>query len=150
MPFGRGLPSREAQVLKDLILSVCLSRFYSRFPLWHMDRLQTQMPFGLFPECPKGGPATLKDSGLWARFRGPTFFVTFSIFEQKISACSGGPQKSFEMKLFLANLAGFSIRKRSSRGRHAPRVQSSTDIYCVLRQSTKSKVPNSKSIDFPS
>ena len=117
---------REAQVLKDLRLRVCVSRFWPRFALWHMDRPHTQMPFGLFPECPKGGPATLKDSSLWSRFRGPTFFVTFSIFEQKISACSGGPQSSFEMQLFLANLAGFSIRKRSSRGRHAPRVQSSS------------------------
>ena len=81
-----------------------------------MDRLQTQMPFGLFPECPKGGPATLKDSSLWSRFRGPTFFDYFSIFEQKISACSGGPQSSIEMQLFLAFLLASRLGSSLSGG----------------------------------
>ena len=53
--------------------------------------------------------------------RGPPFFITFSIFVHLKSACSGGPQSSIEIQLSLANLAGFSIRKSPSRGRHAPR-----------------------------
>ena len=65
----------------------------------------------------KKGPATFElERNCELHFRDPLFSITFSIFEQKISACSGGPQSSIEMQLFLANFVGFSIGKSLSGG----------------------------------
>ena len=56
---------------------------------------------GVFPPCdPPKFLASFKH--LWARSRGPSFFLFFLSFAHLKSACSGGPQSSIEIELLLA------------------------------------------------
>ena len=65
----------------------------------------------------KKGPATFElERNCELDFRDPLFSITFSIFEQKISACSGGPQSSIEMQLFLAFLLASRLGSSLSGG----------------------------------
>ena len=58
-PLKGGLPSRDPQILKSLILSVCLSRFSDKFTEWHLHRGQTQILLGVLEGASKEGPKSL-------------------------------------------------------------------------------------------
>ena len=89
LPPERGLPSRERQILKSLILFVCLlsvrifreiSREYKR----RLHRLYSRLIFG----SPKTDPASLSFKSGWSLHRGPKIFVFFSFLVHSKSACS--------------------------------------------------------------
>ena len=105
----RGLPRSSATLLIDLVcvcVCVCLcvrdlAEIYRRAsaPASNADT------FGVLPRGFGEGPEKKTLRHAIKTFPGPVFLATFSLFEQKISACSGGHQSSIEMQLFLANFA---------------------------------------------
>ena len=119
LPPERGLPSREAQILKNLVLSgwmlVCPD--FGRYLPNSIWTGPTCFYKALIFRVSKKGPATFElERNCELDFRDPLFSITFSIFEQKISACSGGPQSSIEMQLFLAFLLASRLGSSLSGG----------------------------------
>ena len=134
-PLKGGLPGREPQILKTLILSVCLfvcvCGFSSRFTERHLRRLQAQILFGLFFRGPKPDPPFRQRTHGRALQRGPKIFDVFSIFVQLKCACSDGLFCEIEI-VMSPQFVGFSTRKSPFQGGRLPR--GSKLVY--LEQST--------------
>ena len=135
-PLKGGLPSREPQILKSLILCVCVFGFSTRFAERQLHRLQAQILFGLFFRGPKPDPPFRQRTHGRALQRGPKIFDVFSIFVQLKCACSDGLFCEIEIGMspqFLRNRDRLlDSQVPLSGGQTAPRVQTSLITQQIL------------------
>ena len=116
LPPERGLPSREAQILKSLVLLVCLSvrilhEIY-RIAYGPAPHASTRH---LFSECPKRVPQLLSFKPSVELFSGTFFFIIFYFWTKNIRMLWWTPEQYWDTdipRIFV----GFSIRKFPFRG----------------------------------
>ena len=84
LPPERGLPSREAQILKNLVLLVCLSaRILAEIYRTAYGPASNASTRHLFSECPKRVPQLLSLNATVSSISGPLFFRSLFRFLNK-------------------------------------------------------------------
>ena len=153
----RGLPRSSApgrvgqglSVCLSVCLFVCLPGFSARFAIWHMHRLQTQMPFVFFRGGSEEGPIKTSFKQGWNCFLGHVFFDTFSQNDQ--TKCAR-PEALMDIRNTLAQ-DHYGTRLGSPlRGQTAPAVSvSAAGIFLhkvLTRKSIKMHSFSWKSMHF--
>ena len=127
-PLKGGLPSRDPQILKSLILSVCLfvcPIFIRDLPNGICTGYKRRFHRVYFSRVPKPDPPFRRLTPGWTLQRGPIFFDIFSIFVHSKCACSDDLLNEIEIVISPAICWLLGSEAPLSGGQTAPRVQTS-------------------------
>ena len=127
-PLKGGLPSRDPQILKSLILSVCCPIFSRDLPSGICTGYKRRFHRVYFSRVPKPDPPFRRLTPGWTLQRGPIFFDIFSIFVHSKCACSDDLLNEIEIVISPAICWLLGSEAPLSGGQTAPRVQTSTDL----------------------